>query len=332
MAMDSKITLLNAIKDLSADILTQTQADRMMGLVADELARYKVEVVENEESKADDCLDAYLSAKAVEGRSEQTIERYRYLITRLMTSIKVQTREVTVFHLRKFLGDEKARGISDTSLEGMRQCYAAYFNWLHREGLIVHNPCANLGAIKCRKVVKRAYLDTEVEKLKRACCNLRDLAIICFLRATGCRVGEVVRLNRGDVDLAKGECKVLGKGNKERVVYFDSVTAMIIGDYLESRTDEYDALFPGNSYRNRSSRLSAQGIRKMLHTVQDMACVETNVHPHKFRRTLATGLIHHGMPIQEVAAILGHEKIDTTMRYVVIDKGDVKHHYNKYYA
>lgn len=306
MAMDSKITLLNAIKDLSADILTQTQADRMMGLVADELARYKVEVVENEESKADDCLDAYLSAKAVEGRSEQTIERYRYLITRLMTSIKVQTREVTVFHLRKFLGDEKARGISDTSLEGMRQCYAAYFNWLHREGLIVHNPCANLGAIKCRKVVKRAYLDTEVEKLKRACCNLRDLA--------------------------KGECKVLGKGNKERVVYFDSVTAMIIGDYLESRTDEYDALFPGNSYRNRSSRLSAQGIRKMLHTVQDMACVETNVHPHKFRRTLATGLIHHGMPIQEVAAILGHEKIDTTMRYVVIDKGDVKHHYNKYYA
>lgn len=329
MAVEDKVTLLNSIKNISADILTQNQADQMLGLIADELGRYDIEMQECDRSN-DDCLDIYLAAKYSEGKSPETLFQYKYKLTCLMKRVKVPTKEITVYHLRKFLSDEKARGISDETLKDDKYCFSAYFNWLFREGLIPRNPVANLGAIKGKKVIKPAYQATDVERLKRACRNLRDLALISFLSATGCRVGEVVRLNRDDIDLQNYQCKVLGKGDKERMVYFDSVTAMVLREYLESRTDNYESLFPGNAYRDRSNRLSAQGIRRVFTTLRKRAGVDARVHPHKFRRTLATNLIHKGMPIQEVAAILGHEKLDTTMKYVVIDQTDVHHHYNKY--
>lgn len=182
-----------------------------------------------------------------------------------------------------------------------------------------------LGAICCAKKIKAVYSEVEIEKLKFCCRTIRDRAIISFLLSTGCRIGEVCRLNREDVDLANMECRVLGKGNKERTVFPDAVTAMLLRDYLAQRTDESPALFAGRG----SSRLSPNGIRRMLDVLARAAGVE-HVHPHKFRRTLATGLIRHGMPIQEVAAILGHDKLDTTMQYVVLDKTDVKNAYRKY--
>ncbi len=331
MSMEDKVLLINNLKDACADVLTVNERNSVVTIVNDILSKFDVTHSDETETR-DDCLSAFLTAKEIEGRSKATLDRYQYLIGRLMSFLKIQTQDVTIFHIRKFLSSEKDRGISEVTLEGMREAFCAYFNWLQKEGLIKVNPCGNLGAIKYKKVVKQAYKDTDIERLKFACRTKRDLALVCFLRSTGCRVSEVVNLNRDDVNLTKGECKVLGKGNKERVVYIDSITAMILDDYLQSRTDDFEALFPGNAYRNRTTRLSAQGIRKLLKTIAANAKVTTNVHPHKFRRTLATSLIRHGMPIQEVAAILGHEKLDTTMKYVVMDNTDIHYSYNKFFS
>jgi site-specific recombinase XerD len=161
--------------------------------------------------------------------------------------------------------------------------------------------------------------------MKFCCHSIRDRALIAFLMATGCRISEVTQLNREDVDLSRLECTVLGKGNKERTVYFDGVTAALIRTYMEQRKDSSPALFAGRG----TDRITPHGVRKMLKVLANGANVD-HVHPHKFRRTLATNLIRHGMQIQEVAAILGHDKLDTTMQYVVLDKSDVAHSYRKY--
>ena len=206
-----------------------------------------------------------------------------------------------------------------------RQVFSAYFNWLQREGLITRNPCANLGVIKYMKKEKDVYSDADIEKMKFGCRTIRDRAIIAFLRATGCRISEMCGLNREDVDLNNLECTVLGKGNKERTVYLDQVAGMVLRNYLDQRKDSLPALFVGKG----SERLKPAAVRKMLVQLGEASNVE-HVHPHKFRRTTATNLIRHGMPIQEVAAILGHDKIDTTMQYVVLDKTDIKAAYRRY--
>lgn len=324
MAIEAKAVLLKGLEQQLSTQITAADMTRVLSAVSDQLAAFDVAQVDMGEMQ-DDLLDAYVDAMRIQGRSEKTIARYTYLIRRMMSSVKVNTRSITVYHLRQYLAGEKARGITDRTLESNRQVYNAYFNWLFRERLIDTNPVANLGAIKCAKKIKTVYSEVDIERLKFCCRNTRDRAIISFLLSTGCRVGEVVRLNREDVDLANMECRVMGKGNKERTVFLDAVTAMLLRDYLAQRTDDFPALFVGRG----SSRLSANGIRKMLAVVSAAAGVE-HVHPHKFRRTLATSLIRHGMPIQEVAAILGHDKLDTTMQYVVLDKTDVKNAYRRY--
>lgn len=324
MAIEAKAVLLKGLEQQLSTQITAADMTRVLSAVSDQLAAFDVNQVDMGETQ-DDLLDAYVSAMQIQGRSGKTIARYIYLIRRMMAAVRVPTRHITVYHLRQYLASEKARGITDRTLESNRQVYNAYFNWLFREKLIDTNPVANLGAIRCAKKIKAVYSEVEIEKLKFCCRTVRDRAIISFLLSTGCRIGEVCRLNREDVDLANMECRVLGKGNKERTVFLDAVTAMLLRDYLAQRTDESPALFAGRG----SSRLSPNGIRKMLDVLARAAGVE-HVHPHKFRRTLATGLIRHGMPIQEVAAILGHDKLDTTMQYVVLDKTDVKNAYRKY--
>lgn len=298
---------------------------KVLSALADQLARFEVEQVDAGPSQQDDLLDAYTAAMQIQGRSEKTIARYTYLIRRMMAAVKVQTREITVYHLRQYLSDEKARGLSDRTLEGTRQVFSAYFNWLQREGLIKANPTSNLGAIKCQKKIRMTYSEIDIERMKFGCKSLRDRAIVAFLLSTGCRVSEMTQLDRTDVDLASLECVVLGKGNKERTVYLDPVAGMLLKDYLASRADLYPALFIGKG----TERITPQGVRYMLRKLEISTAV-AHVHPHKFRRTLATNLIRHGMPIQEVAAILGHDKLDTTMQYVVLDKTDVKNAYRKY--
>lgn len=325
MAIETKATFMSELERAMSPVLTAEAMSKALVVVADTLARYSMEILSDVTPETDDLLQAYVDAMHVQGRSEKTIERYTYIIGRLMKSVGVCTREITVYHLRRYLTEEKGRGISDRTLEGTRQVFSAYFSWLHREGLIAKNPVANLGAIKCIKKVKDVYSDVDVERLKFCCDNLRDKAIVTFLLSTGCRISEMTQLNREDVDLTTLECKVLGKGNKERIVYMSSVAAMQIRAYLATRSDDYDALFIGKG----TERMHPGGVRLMLNNLADKAGVE-HVHPHKFRRTLATNLIRHGMPIQEVASILGHDKLDTTMQYVVLDQTEVKNSYRKY--
>jgi site-specific recombinase XerD len=211
-------------------------------------------------------------------------------------------------------------------LEGNRTVLSSYFSWLFREGLIEKNPITNVGVIKVPKKQKKTYSDIDFEKLNQCCETIRDRAIIHFLRSTGCRISEMCGLDRDMVDLEALECVVHGKGNKDRTVYLDPVAGMVLNEYLKQRTDTSPALF---AVMRGQERIQPNGVRVMLKKLGRIAGVD-HVHPHKFRRTLATDLARHGMPIQEVANLLGHEKLDTTMRYVVLNKEEMKHNYRRY--
>lgn len=328
MSVEAKQMLLLDFSNELANILTVDFRDTVLCILSELLANY--ELIQNNNTEfydmeTDELLDAYISAKTIEGRSPKTLERYKYIITKMMKSINIPIRKISVFHIRTYLTKEKQRGLSDRTLEGTREVLSAFFGWLHREGLINSNPISNLGTIKYAKVTRLPYSQVDIEKLKESCDNDRDKAIISFLLSSGCRISEVCALNRTDIDFDNKQCKVLGKGNKERIVYIDDITVLHLKRYLNNRKDEYEALFIGKN----TKRLQPGGIRHMLKKVAAKAEV-SNTHPHRFRRTLATSLIDHGMPIQEVAIILGHDKLDTTMGYVYTDNKNVKNSYEKY--
>ena len=325
MAMESKIDFMRTVEQSLASSITVTDMATVMRVINDVMEGYEMRKVDTWEEEKDDLLQCYVSALSVQNRSQKTIDRYIYVINKLMEYVKVPVRRITVYHVRNFLAKEKDRGICDNTLEGYREIFSAYFNWLQRESLIERNPMTNIGAITCAKKKKEVYSDVDLERLKRCCKNKRDLAIILFLYATCCRIGEVVSLNREQVMLSEQKCIVHGKGDKDRVVYFDSVTAEAIKDYLSERKDFCEALFIGKGIK----RLHAGGIRAMLKRVAKEAGVN-HVHPHKFRRSKATYLAKHGMPIQDIQHILGHEKIDTTMKYVQMDDGAVEISYRRF--
>ena len=323
--IDAKISFVEQLKEELKDQLTMEQISRMMSAAYRILDRFEMSEIPDEETETDDMLNSYVSALKVECRSQKTIDRYVYIIGKLMDFANVPTRRVSVHHLRNFLTQEKERGICENTLEGYREIFSAYFNWLQRESLIDKNPCVNLGVIKVPKKEKKTYTDAELERLNWFCGNIRNRAILHFLRSTGCRISEVTELNRDAVNLEALECVVHGKGNKERTVYLDEVAGMLLQQYLNERRDAVPALFVNRF----GDRLKPGGVRVMLNELAEKAQVE-HVHPHKFRRTLATDLTRHGMPIQEVAKILGHEKLDTTMKYVVLNKDDIKASYRRF--
>ena len=321
MSIEKNVDLLKRIEERFSNVLTVHDMTIAMEIVFDEIYNE----TDCEDTIGLDMLEAFLSAKAIEGRSDKTLIRYRYVLNRALTEMHITERRITVYHLRSWLMKERDRGVSDCTLEGYREIFSSYFNWLQREALITNNPCVNLGAIRCAKVVRLPFTDVEIERMKEACDNIRDKALICFLLSTGCRISEVVALNREDINMQNLVCKVHGKGNKERVVYIDNITRMNLKRYEKSRTDLYPALFIGRG----TERMHPGGIRRMLKHIEQKSGVE-NVHPHRFRRTLATNLINRGMPIQEVARVLGHDKLDTTMEYIYIDDKDVQVSYRKY--
>jgi site-specific recombinase XerD len=325
MAIEAKVEFMQTLEKHLADKLTVTDMGTLLAAVSDILEGYEMRSVQAWDNRADDLLDCYLSALSVENRSQKTIDRYAYVIRRMMEFVKVPTRQISIYHLRAYLAHEKERGIQDSTLEGTREIFTAYFNWLQRENLIDRNPTANLGVVKRAKKEKKTYSGVDLERLNLECRTVRDRAIISFLSSTGCRISEMTGLDRAAVDLEKLECVVHGKGAKDRTVYLSDVAGMLISQYLAERTDDNPALFVGC----RNERLQPGGVRIMLKAVAKRAGVD-HVHPHKFRRTLATELSRNGMPIQEVANILGHEKIDTTMKYVILNKDDVKSSYRRY--
>lgn len=273
-------------------------------------------------------LGAFLVRKRVEGRSEGTIEQYKLHLTRMLCYINKPVKEIVESDLFMYISMyKKQRKVSSVYLDNIRLVFSSFFGWLNNKGYISKNPAAGLDPIKAEKKIKKPLSDTELEILRRKCTAGRDISLIEFLYSTGVRVSELVALNRQDIDFDGMKLVVYGKGAKEREVYLTAAACMHLREYLNSRTDNNEALFV--SLRIPHERLTVSGIEEILRRMGKSTGIE-KVHPHRFRRTMATNILNKGMPIEEVKEILGHVKLDTTMIYCQINKENVRHHHRKY--
>ena len=294
-------------------------------------ALYGITVSETEETASEgtfDALAAFVAAKRIEGCSEKTLHYYEKTIRDLLSSIRKSAQQITTEDLRLYLTEyQTQRKTCKVTIDNIRRILSSFFSWLEDEDYIVKSPARRIHKVKTAKIVKDTYTDEALEQMRDNYGNLRDLAIIDILASTGMRVGEMVALNREDINFTERECVVLGKGNKERMVYFDARTKIHLQNYLKSRTDRDPALFV--SLRTPFQRLQIGGVENMLRTLGRRLKLP-KVHPHKFRRTLATSAIDKGMPIEQVQQLLGHQKIDTTMHYAMVKQQNVKLAHRKY--
>ena len=282
------------------------------------------------ESSIDIILKRYILTKQMEGKSIGTLERYKNICTPMLHYINKPIDNIETSDLRMYLILYKqSRKVSNRTLDGMRRCFSSFFNFCFNEGIINNNPCAALKQIKYTKEIKKPFSHVDMVKMQESCTTKRDKALVEFLYATGCRVSEVVKLNRDDINFYTKEVIVLGKGNKQRTVYLTDIASMRLIDYLNSRTDTNDCLFA--SEKSPYERLSKNGIEAVIKALGNKSGVD-NAHPHRYRRTLATNLLDKGMPIQDVACILGHSELSTTQVYCYINQSNVKASYQKYSA
>lgn len=289
------------------------------------------DIVEKDESKIEyeiDYLAEFLSAKKVEGCSERTLSYYKSTINKMLEILNKPVRQIETSDLRSYIASyEDTNNVSKTTLDNIRRIISSFFSWLEEENHIIKSPARRIHKIRTGRTVKSVYTDEELELLRDSCNNRRDLAIIDFLSSTGVRIGELTKINISDIDFDKRECLVLGKGNKERIVYFDARSKIHMLDYLESRVDDNEALFV--SLNRPYNRLKISGVEIRLRNLGERLNIE-RVHPHKFRRTLATKAIDKGMPIEQVQTLLGHTKIDTTLHYAMVNQNNVKQSHRKY--
>lgn len=297
---------------------------------------WRKEIIDCSEISAEDkvnnieLLEMFMSAKRVEGCSEKTLRYYNATIGKFLALIKKHVMHITTDDLRNYLSNhQQVNNCSKTNIDNIRRILSSFFAWLEDENYILKNPVRRIHKIKTVKTVKETYSDEALEMIRDNCKALRDLAMIDMLASTGMRVGELVRLNISDIDFENRECVVFGKGNKERPVYFDARTKIHLKNYLESRTDTNPALFV--SLLKPYNRLEISGVEIRIRKIGRELGLE-KVHPHKFRRTLATRAIDKGMPIEQVQMLLGHAKIDTTMEYAMVSQNNVKISHRKYIA
>nr|WP_227018247.1 site-specific tyrosine recombinase/integron integrase [Sinanaerobacter chloroacetimidivorans] len=273
-------------------------------------------------------LDVFIAAKRIEGCSDKSLKYYTFTVRQMLNSIGKHFREISTDDLRGYLADyQKFRGSSKVTIDNMRRIFSSFFGWLEDEDYILKSPVRRIHKIKTDKPIKETISDEGLELLRDACDQIRDLAIVDLLASTGMRVGELVNLNRGDMNFHERECVVLGKGGSERMVYFDARTKIHLLNYLESRDDNNPALFV--SLNQPRERLLIGGVETRLRKIGKRADLN-KVHPHKFRRTLATRAIDKGMPIEQVQRLLGHVKIDTTMHYAMVNQSNVKNSHRKF--
>lgn len=273
-------------------------------------------------------LGRFISAKRVEGCSEKTLKYYQTTLLRFFGVVTISVTHVTTDDLRDYLSAyQQERGCSKSNIDNIRRILSSFFAWLEDENIILKSPVRRIHKIKSSQTVKETYTDEALEMMRDHCSCLRDLAMIDLLASTGMRVGELVRLNRADIDFENRECIVFGKGSKERPVYFDARTKIHLKNYLDSRSDDNPALFV--SLLKPHNRLEVSGVEIRLRKLGRSLGIH-KVHPHKFRRTLATRAIDKGMPIEQVQRLLGHAKIDTTMQYAMVNQNNVKISHRKY--
>lgn len=275
-------------------------------------------------------LAKFMAAKRVEGCSAKTLSYYQSVLLKLFSMVPVSVLHMKTENIRSYLSAYADRTkCSKSNLDNIRRILSSFFTWLEEESYILKNPVRRIHKIKVDKTVKETYSDEAMERMRDECHCLRDLAIIDLLASSGMRVGELVRLNREDIDFDNRECIVFGKGSKERPVYFDARTKIHLKNYLDSRTDDNPALFV--SLLKPYNRLQISGVEIRLRSLGRELGIP-KVHPHKFRRTLATKAIDKGMPIEQVQRLLGHTQIDTTMQYAMINQRNVKVSHQKYIA
>ena len=273
-------------------------------------------------------LDVFIAAKRIEGCSDKSLKYYTFTVRQMLNRMGKHFREISTDDLRRYLADyQQDRGSSKVTIDNMRRIFSSFFGWLEDEDYILKSPVRRIHKIKTDKPIKETISDEGLELLRDACDQIRDLAIVDLLASTGMRVGELVNLNRGDMNFHERECVVLGKGGSERMVYFDARAKIHLLNYLESRDDNNPALFV--SLNQPRERLLIGGVETRLRKIGKRADLN-KIHPHKFRRTLATRAIDKGMPIEQVQRLLGHVKIDTTMHYAMVNQSNVKNSHRKF--
>lgn len=275
-----------------------------------------------------DAVELFITAKRIEGCSEKTLSYYQKTIETMLDGVGKTAQQITTEDLRNYLTSyQMQRGSSKVTIDNIRRILSSFFSWLEDEDFIIKSPMRRIHKVKTAQMIKETYSDEELELLRDNCTTLRDLAMIDLLASSGMRVGEMVTLNRDDINFNERECVVFGKGGKERLVYFDARTKIHLQNYLESRDDSNPALFV--SLKAPFERLQIGGIEARLRQLGQRLHL-TKVHPHKFRRTMATTAIDKGMPIEQVQQLLGHQKIDTTMHYAMVKQQNVKIAHRKY--
>lgn len=288
-----------------------------------------IETAESEnEPDNESFLVEFLSAKRIEGCSDKSLSYYRKTITAALNSIDKGIKHITTDDLRSYLTDyQTEKKSSKVTMDNIRRILSSFFSWLEDEDYIIKSPVRRIHKVKTSKTIKETYTDENLELMRDNCVELRDLAMIDMLASTGMRVGEMVLLNRDDINFNERECIVVGKGDKERMVYFDARTKLHLQNYLDSRIDSNPALFV--SLRSPHNRLTIGAIELRLREMGRKLGI-SKVHPHKFRRTLATMAIDKGMPIEQLQRLLGHQRIDTTLQYAMVKQSNVKLAHRKY--
>ena len=322
----------NLIKDIVQRMLpylNNEQMEKLQSVLYYTIAKYEVIVDKQQENNSErNYVELFLTAKRIEGCSEKSLKYYKSTIDRAISIVGKGVRQIETDDIRCYLikYQEKNKS-SKITIDNIRRILSSFFSWLEEEDYILKSPVRRIHKIRAGTTIKETYSDEAMELLRDNCTELRDLAIIDMLSSTGIRVGEMVSLNRNDIDFSERECIVFGKGNKERIVYFDARTKIHLQNYLRSRTDDNLALFV--SLTAPHERLQIGGVESRLRKLgKQLGLIK--VHPHKFRRTLATMAIDKGMPIEQLQHLLGHRKIDTTLQYAMVKQNNVKLAHRKY--
>lgn len=279
------------------------------------------------DSSNNEYMNMFLDAKSIEGCSDKTVQFYKYAIQMLFRFVSTPVRRITTEELRRFMTEyQKMNNCSKVTLNNIRRNLNSFFAWLEEENHIMKSPMKRIHNIKTNKVVKEVITEEDIEKLRDLCDSPRDLAVLDLLYSSGMRIGELVNLNRKDINMDERECVVFGKGGKERKAYFDAKTKNDLEKYLSSRTDDNPALFV--SQRMPHTRISSGAVESQFRNLGRKAGLR--IHPHKFRRSMATRALNKGMPIEQVQRLLGHNKLDTTLIYAQVSQDNVKNAHQRY--
>ena len=318
--------LVNILNEM-AEYLSISQMKKLQEVL---LKNMKEQEESISETSNYDYLKMFIAAKKIEGCSDRTVTYYKSTVEHLLKCIDTPIRKITTDEIRSYLAQYQEKGgCSKTTIDNIRRNISSFFSWLEEEDYILKSPMKRIHKIKTVQPVKETISDELIERLRDACLCKRDLAIVDLLYSTGIRVGELVRLNIDDISFEERECVVFGKGDKERRVYFDAKAKLHLQDYLKERDDDNPALFVTLDAPHQ--RLKISGVEIRIRSLGRSINAE-KIHPHKFRRTMATRAIDKGMPIEQLQKILGHSQIDTTMQYAMVNQSNVKNAHRKYIA